>query len=103
MAVFEIPLTPAAQTFSISLGGTSYQLTLMWRDATMGGWFLDIADAASNAIISGVPLVPGVNLLEQYAYLGIGGGLVVQTDNDPDAAPTYDDLGVTSHLYLVTS
>jgi hypothetical protein len=41
----------------------------------------------------GVPLVTGVDLLAQYAYLGFIGSLVVQTDHDPDATPTYENLG----------
>ena len=48
------------------------------------------------------PLVPGVDLLAQYRYLGFTGSLVVQTDNDPNADPTYDSLGQTSQLYFVT-
>jgi hypothetical protein len=102
MAVFEVPLSPAAQTFSIALGGTTYQLTLVWRDAVEGGWFVDFADANGAAILSGVPLVTGVDLLDQYAHLGFVGSLIVQTDHDTDALPTFDNLGVRSHLYFVT-
>lgn len=102
MAVFEIPLSPTPQTFGINLGGQGYQLTLKWRDATEGGWILDIANAQGAPIVNGVPLVPGANLLAQYGYLGFTGSLVVQTDNDPAADPTFDNLGELSHLYFVT-
>jgi predicted Zn-dependent protease with MMP-like domain len=99
---YEIPLTPSPQTFSILLAGVSYQLTLRYIDATEGGWLIDIADNAENNILCGVPLVTGHDLLEQYDYLGLGGQLFVQTDGDPDAIPTFQNLGLQGHLYFVT-
>lgn len=102
MAVYEVPLTPQAQRFTISLGGVAYLLTLVWRDAGEGGWILDIADQVGAPIVSGIPLVTGADLLAQYAYLGFKGALVVQTDHDTDAAPTFANLGELSHLYFVT-
>lgn len=100
---YEIPLTPQAQTFSVTLAGAAYEMTLTWRDAPAlgGGWFLDIADQSGNALIQGVPLVTGADLLAQYDYLGLGFQLYVQSDGDPTAVPTYTSLGVTSHLYAV--
>ncbi|NTG86211.1 hypothetical protein G6L15_08635 [Agrobacterium rhizogenes] len=99
---YEIPLSPTPQTFSILLSGVSYQLTVRYADVPMGGWLLDIADQAGDDILCGAPLVTGHDLLEQYAYLGIGGQLLVQTDADQDAVPTFDNLGVESHLFFVT-
>lgn len=103
MAIFEIPLSSASQTFQITLAGVQYQMTLIWRSAPQGGWILDIADSQGNAAISGIPLVTGADLLAQYSYLGIGGELWVQTDSDAATVPTYDNVGATSHLYFVTS
>ncbi len=79
-----------------------YRLTVQWRNTTNGGWFLDVADANSIPIASGIPLVTGVNLLAPYTYLGIGGKLFVATDGNASAVPTYSNLGQTSHLYFVT-
>lgn len=104
MQTYEIPLTPEAQQFLVTLAGVQYRFTLQWRGAPVGGgWFLDIADSQNNRILSGIPLVTGCNLLEQYAYVGIGGELWVQSDLDAGAVPTYANLGTTSHLYFVTS
>lgn len=100
MANFEIPLTAEPQTFSISLSGVEYRLTVQWRGAA--GWALDIADSSGIAIVQGIPLVTGVNLLDQYGYLELGGVLWCQTTADPDAVPTFDNLGVGSHLYWYT-
>ena len=65
-------------------------------------WLLDIADVDGNPMLCGIPLVTGTDLLGQYAYLGFNGALWVQGANDPDALPTYDDLGSSSALYWVT-
>ncbi|UIA94539.1 hypothetical protein LU632_25975 (plasmid) [Erwinia tracheiphila] len=100
MKVYEIPLIAGAQTFLITMNGGQYQLTLLWRDTSGGGWFLDIADANGNDILGGVPLVTGVDLLAQYAYLGFTVGLWVYTDANPYAVPTWDNLGSESHLYF---
>lgn len=101
MAVYEVPLTPQAQTFSITLLGIIYKLTLSWCSPA-AAWTLLIADQDGTALVGGVPLVTGLDLLAQYRYLGIGGSLVVATDGDITAVPTYENLGVDSHLYFVT-
>lgn len=103
MANFEIPLSPEPQRFNITLSGAQYHMTVIWRNVETGGWVLDIADFSGNPIIQGIPLVTGVNLLDQYAYLGFTGVLWVQTTADPDAVPTFDNLGVGSHLYWYTA
>ncbi|SDV49075.1 phage baseplate plug family protein [Chitinasiproducens palmae] len=99
---YEIPLTPTQQRFSIRLGDTVYQLTLSYLAVSGGGWVLDIADEAGTPMASGLPLVTGSNLLEPYAHLGFSGRLWVQTKGDPDAAPTYANLGTETRLYWVT-
>ncbi len=101
--MFEIPLQAGNQTFLVTLGTVAYTLAIIWRDPA--GYFLDIADSQGNPIVGGIPLLPGVDLLGQYAYLAIGGSpgagtLTVVSDGvDPLVAPTYDNLGTGSHLY----
>lgn len=98
--VLEIPLSAQSQTFQITLSGKAYRLAVTWRDPY--GWFLDITRVDGAALVSGVPLVTGADLLAQYAYLGIPGKLVVVSDGDPYAVPTFGNLGTGSHLYYVT-
>ncbi|MBJ9732512.1 MULTISPECIES: phage baseplate plug protein [Burkholderia] len=98
----EIPLTPDPQTFTLTLSGIDYQMTIQYREAWGAGWILDVADASGNPLVSGIPLVTGTDLLGQYAYLGFGGRLWVQGAADPDEIPTFDDLGVGSKVYWVT-
>lgn len=104
MAIFyEIPLTPDPQTFTVTLSGVIYRLTVQYRDAGGTGWILDVADASGNPLVNGIPLVTGVDLLGQYAYLGFGGRLWVQGAASPDDVPMFDDLGIGSHVFWVTN
>jgi hypothetical protein len=102
MIAYEIPLTPAPQRFSISLGGVRYQINLQWNRFSQA-WVIDIYDSNKNLLIGGVPLVTGTDLFEQFGYIEIGGSLFAQTDNNTLAVPTFDNLGINSHLYFVTS
>lgn len=102
MSAFEIPLSPEAQTFRIKLNGVTYTINLYWNSIS-GSWCIDLADSDAVPIINGIPVVANTDLLEQYAYLNLGGKLIVQTDSDPNAAPTDINLGTDSHLYFVTA
>lgn len=99
---FEVPLSPEPQRFTITLGGFDYRLTVQYRKAGGAGWMLDIADATNQPLISGLPLVTGVDLLGQYRHLQLGGRLWVQGAENPDDVPTYGDLGIGSHVFWVT-
>lgn len=101
MATFQIPLSPQPESFSISLGGVQYNLRVTWCTQD-SAWILDIADANDVPIVRGIPLIPGVDLLEQYAYLGIGGMLIMRDDANPNGDATFTNLGVTSRLFFVT-
>lgn len=96
----EIPFTANPQSVQISLSGVVYRLTIMWN-AEAACWVLDVADINGVPILSGVPLITGADLLAQYEYLGIGGQMQVQTDNDTFAVPTFDNLGTLGHLYYL--
>lgn len=98
---YEIPLTPATpQQLTVSLAGTQRRLTVRWCEPA-AAWVLDVANVDGTVVLSGVPLVTGVDLLGQYGYLNLGGSLVCQTDGDPNAVPTFDNLGTISHLYFL--
>ncbi len=98
---YEVPLSATPQTFTIQLNGATYAMTVKWN-AAASAWVLDIGDASNNPLVQGIPLITGADLLAQYEYLGIGGKIIVQTDNDPAAVPTYDNLGKTGHLFYVS-
>jgi hypothetical protein len=96
----EIPLVPQPQRFIIALGNVQYRMFIHWCDPA-AAWVLDIFDIGNTPIVLGIPLVTGANLLQQFAYLGIKGSLVVQTDHDTFAVATFTNLGKEGHLYFV--
>lgn len=100
---FTVPLQPQPQTFTVALSGVIYTFTVQYRNTAMGGWVLDIGDANNVPIVQGIPLVTGANLLDQYDYLGFVGALWVQTLDNPDAVPTFQNLGTDGLLYYVTN
>lgn len=100
MQIYEVPLSADVQAFKISLAGTMYRLTLVYRGPA--GWVLDIADDSGTPIVRGVPLITGADLLGQYKHLGFQGRMWVQGAEDPDDIPTYADLGTGSRLFWVT-
>lgn len=97
---YEIPLSPDPQRFRISLKGVYYWITLMWNGAS-NTWMIDIANAQQVKMISSIPLVANINLLEQYGYFDIGGELWAVTEGDLTAPPTKDNMGIKSHLYFI--
>ena len=125
MPTYEIPLIPSPQTFNISLVGVTYTFSLNYRKAnagvidaptgadaevpgfiidtnTLDNWVLDISDAVGNPLIFGIPLIPGIDLLGQYAYLNIGGALTVSVSGDPDGVPDYAGLGTKGKMQFTT-
>ena len=99
MAVSEITLLPENQKFSISLAGTAFQMSVVWRAEF---WCLDLMDGSGAMIITGIPMITGYDLLTQYRHLNLGFSLFVVCDIEGQKNPTQYDLGLTSHLYVVT-
>ena len=97
--IAEIPLR-GAETFQVTLANTVYNLSVIWRDPF--GWFLDIARQDGTKLVSGIPMVSGIDLLQPYPQFQFGGALVLATDGNPTADPTFDNLGTACHLYFVT-
>lgn len=98
---FVVPfLVGQPQTLGIVLNGIRYVLRVYWNDPAQC-WNFDLSDSSKNPILQGIPIVTGVNLLAQYAYLGIGGRLIAQTTNDANAVPTFTNLGAVGNLYYL--
>lgn len=95
----EIPLSADNQWFDISINNISYRIGLLWRDPC---WILDLQDINGSDIITGLPLVADVNLLEQHGYLNLGFGLAVFCDDPTAGSPGQFDLGTKSHLCVLT-
>ncbi|WP_315313138.1 phage baseplate plug protein [Pantoea vagans] len=100
MQANEIPLSPDNQQFTTAINGVNYSILTLWRDDA--GWIIDLLDSSGKAIVTGIPLVTGANLLAQFAYLNLGFGLAVVCDDPAMDYPTKTDLGIRSHLLAVT-
>jgi hypothetical protein len=99
--IFVIPLTNVPQRFTIELSGIAYIIVCKWN-GEMPAWTIDISDEVTGQpLIVNLPLVAGVNLLEQFKHVGIPGKLFVYTDGDEFAPPTLDNLGQEANLYYL--
>lgn len=94
-----IPLEAGAQTLSVPLAGVTYRMRIWWRESVTPCWMLDLSTDAGVALVSGLPLLPGADLLAQHQHLGVGGALYVLADSDI----TYDSLGTSTRLYFLAT
>lgn len=93
MSLYEIPLSAKNQKFKIRLNGTTYQFKFVFRKR----WYLDLADPSNQPLINGLPLVHGINLLEQYQHV-IRGALIMLNSHE-DESQSLNDLGSKIKLY----
>ena len=98
--VQEIPLNAASQTLNIGILGVNYTFNIIWRGT---GYIMDILTASGTPLVQGISLVTGLDLLEQYTYLGLPFELVMLSDGIPNQVPTYTNLGISTHLCVVTN
>lgn len=102
MSVFLIPFLPAQpQTLQVSIGGVTYTMKIRFCIPAQC-WMLDLSDVSGNPIIQGIPLITGTDLLSQYAYLDLGFSLLVQTNNEANAVPTFANFGTQGLVYILT-
>ena len=101
MNYFEVPMTPLPQRIAITLAGNPWNLAVYWNDI-LGVWVLDISDQSQVPVLTGIPIVAGVDLLAQHQHLGFGGSLVVQSDANSFADPTFENFGLGSRLIFAT-
>jgi hypothetical protein len=110
-AIRELPLTPRPQTLTCELGGTTYLFRFKWN-RIIQAWVMDIRDSAGLPIaglagLDGIPLVTGTDLLGQFRYLAIGGGLpmivmTIAVGRSPDEVPNFRNLGTDGHVFFQT-
>jgi hypothetical protein len=86
-----------------SNGSLTVEAQVIAPGTSSGGWCFDMFTASGIPILAGIPLVTGIDLLEQFAYLGLGLAFFVATDEAPLDIPTFDNLGVTAHFYFMAN
>lgn len=103
MTDFLIPFQGIPETFEISLAGKNYYFTIKYNDSLDAGWEFDLTDVDTNlSLAAGLPLITGADCLAGLEYLGINGRIIVYTDGDETAVPTFDNLGTESNAYFLT-
>ena len=96
--MIEIPLTSKPeQLFSIVIKATKYDMRVILNSRT-GNWSLDLA-AGGVDLVSGIALLPGADIFDQY-NLDIGIGYIVNLEN-PRRDPTVDQFGILSRLFIL--
>ena len=71
-------------------------------------WIMEVWDDGDvNKVLCGIPLVTGCDLLGQYMYLPIGANAIMTVMTigpgiSPDTVPSFYNLGVDGHLFLLT-
>lgn len=101
MSYHEIPLTTTPfdqKTFKLTLGDNrniDILLKLRYYDL-YELWVADVCDNTTGAeLVVGMPLVPGIDLLGQYAYLNIGSAYMVAVEPTTQEQPDNTTLGTT--------
>jgi len=108
MIVSEIP-TRNSRPFSerVAWNGVEYALLFKWNNVTQC-WVLDIWDSVAYVpIINGIALVTGCDVIEQFGYLEVAAQAAIEVMTQgpgvsPDMIPTFTNLGVDGHVYLLT-
>ena len=105
MQILEIPVnnTPnSSQSFTVTVdnGARNISILLKLRYLDLYRlWVADISDSVTGkALIYGVPLVTGTNILGQYEYLGIGSLYVIPAEPTKLEHPDNHTLGSTFSL-----
>lgn len=99
MNISEIPLSADNQNFAITIAGVQYRMRMVWRDEF---WCLDLLNSDETPVALSLPLLACADLLAPYSYLSLGFSLFVNRDTEGQENPTKTDLGLYSHLYIVT-
>jgi hypothetical protein len=101
----EIPTQPGRPfSESVTLNNVTYFLEFHWNTVAKV-WTVDFYDETGTAaLLRGVALVTGCDLLEQFSYLTLGAKLVLTVMTigpglPVDTVPDFFDLGVDGHLY----
>jgi hypothetical protein len=97
--MIEIPLNSnPEQLFTVVINETKHDVRVTLNSRT-GIWSIGFS-IGTNHLISGVPLLPGVDIFEQH-NLDIGKGYVVNLEHS-NRDPNKTGLGTSSKLFILT-
>lgn len=97
--MIEIPLnSKPEQRFTVVINDVKYDVRVILNSRT-GIWTMDLA-TGNEDIVTGIALLPGVDIFEQY-NLDVGIGYVVNLENSR-RDPSKSNLGRNSRLFILT-
>lgn len=96
--MYIVPLTSSPnQTFTstIPIDGKKIKLYFFLRYNTeQKCWEMDLCDSNKSPLVNSLPLICGLNLLEQYGYLNIGSAYILKLDSNIESdRPNENNLG----------
>lgn len=100
MAYLEMPIRSdiPAYFFQIALEKVFYNFDFNWNDRGQY-WVMSISDQQEVAIISGIKLVTGIDILEKYKKVGMPlGSFFILDTTGKNTDPNKDNFGVTHFL-----
>jgi hypothetical protein len=80
-------------------GNIELRFTMQYNEVA-GFWFVDIGKD-NQTIISGYPMIPAQDLLEQFQYMGIGHAYLIPRSELSKQFPDYETL--STEWYVVWS
>ncbi len=89
-----------AQQFTIELDGNVYNFHFRYN-YRMSLWIMDIHDEEDDALLTGIPLVTGVNLLHQYVAEELPTGHLIVVNETDDTAPDRYTMGKEAFIYYL--
>ena len=97
MAFLTIPLRPSAESFDVTIAKRRIRMVTRYYAHADAGWTLDILEPDGSAIVLGIPIVTGDDLLRGYKHL-IAGSMYYVGKADVLTPPAWGTLGVDGEL-----
>jgi hypothetical protein len=93
---YKIPLTADPdQNFKCTVPINNLNISLFFRlkyNTVADYWMISVSDSKRNTMLDNIPLVTGVNILDQFSYLGIGSAMIINTGNNSSDSPTDSNI-----------
>lgn len=98
---FTIPFVSLPQEFYIDLNDKTVLIKNKWN-SMIPAWEMSIYDGDTlEPLILCMPIIGGIDLLEQFAFTGLKGSMAVLTDGNSLSDPTLNNLGDESQVFYV--
>lgn len=106
MTYIEIPLRTDLYSYfqNVVIDDVVYKMEIRYN-GRMERWFMSLSDASGNALLAGIPLLPGYPLTEKFRGCienFPAGQFVIVDETEAERTPTRDNLGEDIKLIYVS-